>query len=164
MCQKRTSTFHVFYSFSFFYCVSGETYVDMIFWITLFTQGASGSRQTSWPVFFRVALQRKAINRAVSLHRQESCVKVSSLSPLWRWDEGFISYMISVSSQWELGGISSTFSMWRPMGLLSVRMQRQCSSTPRLLRLIPACRQELHMVTKCNSACRQHSEHWTERN
>ena len=42
------------------------------------------------------------------------------------------SYMISVSSQWELAGISSTFSMWRPIGLLSVWMQRQCSSTPRL--------------------------------
>ena len=59
------------------------------------------------------------------------------------------SYMISVSSQWELPGIISTFSMWRPMGLLSVLMQRQCSSTPRLLRLIPVRRKESHRVTKC---------------
>lgn len=80
--------------------------------------------------------------------------EVSTLS-LSRWYEGFEmwSYMISVSSQWELAGISSTFSMWRPMGLLSVWMQRQCSSTPRLLRLIPVRRQESHMVTKCNSVC-----------
>lgn len=54
------------------------------------------------------------------------------------WDEGFRtrSYMISVSSQWELGGISSTLLMWRPMCLLSVWMQRQCCSTPRLLLLL----------------------------
>lgn len=60
--------------------------------------------------------------------------------------------MISVSSQWELAGISSTFAMYRPMGLLSVLMQRQCSSTPkllRLLRLIPVWRLEVHTVTKC---------------
>lgn len=57
-----------------------------------------------------------------------------TLSPC-RGDEGHgkDSYMISVSSQWELAGISSTFSMWRPMGLLSVLMQRQCRSTPRLI-------------------------------
>lgn len=50
-------------------------------------------------------------------------------------------YMISFSSQWELARISSTLLMWRRMGLLSVRMQRQCFSTPRLLvllRLLPA--------------------------
>ena len=55
-------------------------------------------------------------------------------------------YMISVFSQCELGRISCTFSMWRPMGLLSVWMQRQCSSTPRL-----AVRMEGHVVTKCNT-------------
>lgn len=32
----------------------------MIFWITLFTQAAWGSRQTSWPVALRVALQHQA--------------------------------------------------------------------------------------------------------
>lgn len=55
-----------------------------------------------------------------------------------RCETGSWSYMISVSSQWELGRISSTLPMWRPMGRLSVWMQRQCCSTPRLLRLIPA--------------------------
>lgn len=36
-----------------------QTYLDMILLMTFFTQGASGSRQTSCPVFFIVALQRQ---------------------------------------------------------------------------------------------------------
>lgn len=93
--------------------------------------------------------QTSCRNQQVATTSQK--VSTSSLS---RWDEGFEmrSYMISVSSQWELAGISSTFPMCRPMGLLSVWMQRQCISMPRLLRLIPVRRQESHMVTKCNSA------------
>lgn len=74
-----------------------------------------------------------------------------NLNQLSRWDESSRSYMISVSSQWELRGMISTFAMWRPMGLLSVMMQRQCCSTPRLLRLIPVRRQKSHMVTKCTA-------------
>lgn len=62
------------------------------------------------------------------------------------WDESYKSYMISVSSQWELGAMISTFWMWRPMGLLSVKMQRQCSSTPKLLRLIAARKQKVFQV------------------
>lgn len=66
-----------------------------------------------------------------------------------RCESGSSSYMISVSSQWELGGISSTLPMWRPMGRLSVWMQRQCCSTPRLLRLIAVGRE----VTKMQGCC-----------
>lgn len=60
---------------------------------------------------------------------------------------GSSSYMISIRSQWELGRISSTLPMWRPIRRLSVSMQRQCCSTPRLLRLIPV-RRRRNMVTK----------------
>lgn len=90
----------------------------------------------------------KAIRADVSFHVAQNLVW---MVPVWmRW--GLVSYMISVSSQWELAGTSSTFAMYRPMGLLSVWMQRQCNSTPkplRLLRLLPMWRKGLHMVTKC---------------
>lgn len=67
-----------------------------------------------------------------------------------RCETGSWSYMISMSSQWELAGISSNLAMWRPMGRLSVWMQRQCCSTPRLLRLIPVRRQPSQCLEKCN--------------
>ncbi len=132
------------------------TYLDRIFWITFFTHGAWGSRQTSWSVFFRVALQRQARNgHAVRTSDSDKISSVNIITVI-RWDEGFEiwSYMISVSSQWELGGISSTLAMWRAMNLLSVWMQRQCSSTPRLLRLIPVRRQKSHFEV---------SMHWIKR-
>lgn len=104
-------------------------------------------------------MQLEQVGEANKWQRQN--LKVSAPS-LCRWDSGseIRSYMISVSSQWELGGISSTLPMWRPMGLLSVWMQRQCSSTPRLLRLIAVRREESHMVTKCNTECGQLLMHW----
>lgn len=66
---KVDKCFHVHPLFSYtLFCLTALmwwtcTYLERIFWITLFTQGASGSRQTSWPVFFRVALQHQARDR-----------------------------------------------------------------------------------------------------
>lgn len=119
---------------------STNTYLDMILLSMFFTQRASGSRQTLWPEFLRVALQKSARIKTHSQFLISKSNKISiylfshyrhEMKNCRTW-----SYMISVSSQWELAGISSTLRMWRPMGLLSVRMQWQCCSTPRLLLLL----------------------------
>lgn len=130
------------------YCSTAlQTHLDMILLMTFLTQGAWGSRQTSCPDLFRVALQHQ--EEQICSRLDENLGKKQMRSETESW-----SYMISVSSQWELGGISSTLPMWRPMGRLSVWMQRQCCSTPRLRRLIPIGRQQPRMLTKCNSLSR----------
>lgn len=117
---------------------STNTYLDMILLSIFFTQGASGSRQTWWPEVLRVALQTriKTHSQILTSKSNKSSIYLFSHYRQEMMNCGTWSYMISVSSQWELAGIISTLRMWRPMGLLSVMMQRQCCSTPRLLLLL----------------------------
>lgn len=44
---------------------SADTYLDRILLSSFFTQGASGSRQTSWPEFFRVALPKSSRRKSI---------------------------------------------------------------------------------------------------
>lgn len=58
-----------------------QTHLDMILLMTFFTQGASGSKQTSSPVFFRVALQRQ--EEQISSRLDENVRNTKAPGEMW---------------------------------------------------------------------------------
>lgn len=89
------------------HCIVNRTNLDRILWITLLTHGALGSKQTSWPVIFRVALQRQQRGDPVTT-RTFTNVSHSNQSPqkyeltksqrdhyycFWHWDLHDLSFL-----------------------------------------------------------------------